>query len=152
MRFSRRAIPFLLVGLPFGARSLDRSPIKVVDTWSRSTPPAARTGVVYMTIRNEGSEADALLDFESPVAARVELHQTVVEKGVARMIPVPQLEVPGRSEVKLEPNGLHLMLVDLRAPLVAGQSFPVTMAFRSGYKPTLEVSVRSVRGTGHAIH
>ena len=61
-----------------------------------------------MTIRNAGMEADALLDIESPVAARVELHRTVVENGVARMVPVPRLEIAAKSEVKLDPKALSI--------------------------------------------
>ena len=48
--------------------------LTVRDAWSR---PAVETGVAYFTIVNHGSAADRLLEVSSPVAAHVEIHQTV---------------------------------------------------------------------------
>ncbi|MBL8702578.1 MAG: copper chaperone PCu(A)C [Alphaproteobacteria bacterium] len=151
MSMTRRI--FLLVTAPaLSAVALDRWPTSILDAWARATPPMARTGVVYMTIRNEGREPDALIAAQTEAAARAELHRTVIENGIARMQPVPHLEIPPGSDVRLEPNGLHLMLIELRAPLVAGTSFPLRVKFRSGLELALAVPVRTARAGGHSAH
>lgn len=105
-----------------------------------------------MSIRNEGPDPDRLTGAQSIASGRVELHRTTVENGMARMQPVPILDIPPRSEVRLEPNGLHLMLVDLRAPLVAGSTFPLLVEFRSGMRVAVDVSVRAARSGMHSTH
>lgn len=45
------------------------------------------------------------------------------------MRPVDSIELPAGETVKLEPGGYHVMLLELAAPLTAGQTFPVTLTF-----------------------
>ena len=152
MPIARRTILLIAAGPLLPGMASERRGLRIVDPWSRSTPPAARTGVVYLTIRNDGADPDVVTSVESNAALRVEIHRTTVESGVARMQPVPQLEIPPRTEIRLEPNGLHFMLVDLRAPLVAGSTITVTIHFRSGEAATFEVPIRSTRPSGHSAH
>lgn len=152
MPITRRSLLLIAVLPLLPGKANERRGLQIAEPWSRSTPPTARTGVVYLTIRNEGADPDMVTSVESNAAGRVEIHRTAVESGVARMLPVPQLEIPPRTEIRLEPNGLHLMLVDLRAPLVAGSTISVTIRFRSGEAATFEVPIRSTRPSGHSAH
>jgi copper(I)-binding protein len=45
--------------------------------------------------------------------------------------------------VALAPQGLHLMLMGLEKPLVAGEHFPLTLHFAKGGDRVVEVSVQS---------
>lgn len=63
--------------------------------------------------------------------------------GMMRMQEVPSIAVPAGGTVMLEPGGYHLMLIDLAAPLTAGQTFDVTLEFSSGEKLVVPVEVRS---------
>jgi copper(I)-binding protein len=47
--------------------------------------------------------------------------------GTSMMHAVSSLEVPAGEAVNLEPNGVHVMLVDLAAPLEAGDTFDLTV-------------------------
>jgi periplasmic copper chaperone A len=47
-----------------------------------ATPAGTGTGAVFMTIANDGTEADTLLAAESAVASAVEIHETRDEGGV----------------------------------------------------------------------
>ena len=40
-----------------------------------------------------------------------------------------EIAIPAGQRIVLAPNGLHLMLMDLKQPLVAGQRFTVTLRF-----------------------
>jgi copper(I)-binding protein len=53
-----------------------------------------------------------------------------MEEGVMRMRQLTGgLAVPAGARVELKPRSLHLMFMQLKAPLVAGQTVPVTLQF-----------------------
>ncbi|WP_374450268.1 copper chaperone PCu(A)C, partial [Stella sp.] len=121
--------------------------VTVADAWTRAAG-AGRTGAGYMTLRNRGAAPDRLLSAASPAARAVELHAMAMDGGVMRMRPAPAAEIPAGGELRLAPGGLHLMLVDLAAPLAAGGEVPVTLRFeRTGEVPArLSVLPPGARG------
>ena len=113
--------------------------IAVEAPWARAAPAAARTGAVYMTLVNRGDGADRLLAATSPLAGKAELHTHVNDQGVMRMRPVTAIELPPGATVALNPNGLHIMLLDLKGTLTEGTTLSVSLRFEKG--GTIEVSV-----------
>lgn len=104
--------------------------ISVVQPWTRAMPPATRNGAGYLLIRNEGDTPDRLLGARSPRAKLVEIHEMTVTDGIMRMRAVPNgLTLPPGATVILRPQGLHLMLMGMAAPIVAGEAVPVTLRF-----------------------
>lgn len=101
--------------------------IDIVDAWSRPAMQG-RIGVAYLTIIDNGAP-DRLVGASSPVAARVELHQSAVDHGIATMRSVTALAVTQGRPAVLAPGGYHLMLIDLKQPLAAGQTYPLTLDF-----------------------
>jgi copper(I)-binding protein len=128
-------------------------PPAIVDAWIRATPPGARTGAAYLTITSRGS-ADRLLGAATAAAGAVQLHGHVAEGGMARMVHLAELELPAGETVRLEPGGLHLMLLDLKAPLTAGATVAVTLHFAGAGAVELEVPVVDARAAprGGARH
>jgi len=138
----RRPAAALALALALGAAaSAAERPISVDSAWARPTADGATVGGGYLVIRNAGREADRLEGASSPRAARVEMHESRIEAGIARMREVASLPVAPGGSVRFEPGGLHLMLVGLRGALVAGQRVPLTLRFaRAGTVETaLEV-------------
>ncbi|HXW10080.1 MAG TPA: copper chaperone PCu(A)C [Steroidobacteraceae bacterium] len=112
--------------------------LQVRDAWARATPPGAGVAAVYLTIVG-GDAADRLVAAKTDRAAMTQVHAVTESDGMARMREAGLVDVPPHASVVFAPNGLHLMLMDLGAPLVAGQPFVVTLTFeRSG---TREVDV-----------
>lgn len=110
-------------------------------------PPVSRIGAVYMTIANRGAGDDRLIAAATPAAERAEVHTHVHAGGMMKMQPVESVDLPAGHGVTFEPGGLHVMLMQLRAPLKAGETFPMTLSFeRAG---TLEVTV-TVEARGRA--
>jgi len=113
------------------------------DLRARPSLGAARNSIVWMTLRNTSPEPDRLLRAEGDVAERVELHTHVMETNAGRMImrmrPVPDIAVPANGEVRLEPGGLHVMLMGVKRPLRPGDSFTLRLIFE--HAPPLEVTV-----------
>jgi len=109
--------------------------------WSRATAQGMPIGVAYLSITNHGPRQDTLIAASTPVAARVEFHRTSVEAGMARMRPAGALVVAPNTTVTAEPGGLHLMLVDLKTPLVAGTSIPLVLKFESAGSITVQLKI-----------
>ena len=98
--------------------------------WARATPGGAKVGGGYMKLTNTGSEPERLLGGSFPVSARFELHEMAQEGDVMRMRQLPQgIEIKPGQTVELRPGGLHVMFLDLREPLQAGQTVRGTLQF-----------------------
>jgi periplasmic copper chaperone A len=109
--------------------------------WSRPTPPTATVGVVYFSITNMGHSTDSLIGVTSSIAEKVELHESRNVQGVVEMRAMTAVEFPPSTIVKSEPGGLHMMLIGLTHPLVAGTSFALSLEFRDAGVMTLQVPV-----------
>lgn len=113
--------------------------ITVTDAWARATAPGQSTGAVYLTITNRGG-ADRLVAVDSAGGSAM-LHHNAQEQGVARMRTLAELAIPAGSSVTLAPGGTHIMLGGLAAPLVAGQSLPLTLRFAAAGPRRVDVAV-----------
>jgi hypothetical protein len=131
------AIAAALAGLPAVAGEL-----AVVNAWSRSTPPVAKVGVVYFTLKNDTKKSDRLLKLSTPVATKVEVHRTEELDGIVRMREVAVLHVDAGKTVEFQPGGMHVMLTGLQKPLVAGTTFELEMLFEVAGPRRIEVHVR----------
>jgi copper(I)-binding protein len=116
-------------------------PLRIQDPWARPAPEGMVMGVAYFTLANDGETEDALIAASTPAAARVEFHQTTLADGMARMRPLAQISVSPGQTVKVEPGGIHLMLVQLSQSLVAGQQVPLTLEFRNAGKVEIQLRI-----------
>jgi copper(I)-binding protein len=140
---NRRILAVLCIVAALVAPPALAGELAVANAWSRSTPPAAKVGVVYFTLRNETKKSDRLLRISSPVAAKVEVHRTEVLDGIARMREVAVLHVEAGQTLEFQPGGLHVMLTGLRQPLVAGTKFDLELLFEVAGPRKVRVDVRA---------
>ncbi|HEX7127312.1 MAG TPA: copper chaperone PCu(A)C [Thermodesulfobacteriota bacterium] len=148
----------VLLAAPAIAPASAAEPSLVVrDAWVRATPGAAAVSshaasrgghdagatAAYLTLENRGDRADRLVSVASPVAGRAELHESRVENGIMRMRPVEGIAVPAGGSVRLEPGGLHVMLMGLHEPIAEGRRVPLTLTFESGATLAVDAEVRS---------
>lgn len=109
--------------------------------WARASIGQVPNGAAYMTITTGGQEIDHLVSVKSDVAQHVQLHTHMMEGDVAKMRPVEAIEIAPGTPTVLQPGGLHVMLMGLKAPLVEGQSFPLTLTFERAGEIEVEVKV-----------
>ena len=132
--------------------------VTVKDAYSFAVPEGAKTGAAFMTMTYapaDGGVPDRLMKAETPVAGTVEIHMTVIEKDVMQMRPLEVLPLSPLGTMTLSPNGAHIMLMDLKKPLVAGESFPLTLTFEKAGAVTVDVAVRApgdVPAENHGNH
>lgn len=123
--------------------------LAVEGAWTRATAGGAKVGAGYLTIRNAGSAADTLVGVETSVAGRGEIHDMTMTDGVMRMRRLADgLEIPAGGSVELKPGGKHLMLMDLKSPLVEGERVTLKLTFKSGATGEVELPVRALGASG----
>jgi len=137
----------LLLFLPGAIRAADT--MEVSDAWVREAPPVSRVLAAYMQIRNLTGADFTIVEVSSPDFASAQLHRTVLEDGIARMLPVDQLTVPAGGSVAMEPGGLHLMLYEPSRPLPQGDSVTLILHRSDGICYTLPAPVRAGTGDEH---
>jgi periplasmic copper chaperone A len=111
------------------AREFQLGSLKLEQPWVRPTVPGQSTGGAYLSVSNTGPAADRLLGGSSAAAARVEVHEMRMDGNVMRMRELTALDLPAGKRIQLAPGGLHLMLIDLKAPLKIGDKVPLKLRF-----------------------
>ncbi|MDZ7685130.1 MAG: copper chaperone PCu(A)C [Gammaproteobacteria bacterium] len=101
----------------------------------------ARTAAVYGTLVNKGDEAATVSNFRVERASRAHLHSTISEDGMMKMRPADDLVIAPGEAVRLEPGGMHIMLMGLAEPLEEGSSFLITVSKSTGDESTAVVEV-----------
>lgn len=117
--------------------------VEVKDAWIRATVPAAKASGLFFQL---ASKQDAqLVEVRSGVAGVVEIHSMKMDGQMMRMQAVPSLDLPAGMTVNLASGGYHVMLMELKRQLKAGQTVPVTLVIRSKGKTenvALDVAVK----------
>jgi copper(I)-binding protein len=128
---------------PAAANEYKAGALQIEGLWSPATPAGAKVGAGYFSVRNGGGDADTLLSIQSDVSAKAEIHQMKVDNGVMTMRPVAGgMAIPARAEVKLAPNGYHVMFMNLKQPFKGGASFKAILTFEKAGEVPVELEVR----------
>jgi copper(I)-binding protein len=136
------AIALLAVSLAH-AQEYKLKDLRIARPYARATVPNQPSGAAYLTIENQGKNADKLVAASSPVAKSVEIHTMSMEGNVMKMREVTDIELKPAEIMDMMPGrGYHLMLLGLNQPLKAGDKFPLTLTFEKAGKTEVTVSVQ----------
>ena len=113
----------------------------VTDPWVRGTVAPQKATGLYAQITS--AQGGRLVSVSSPVAGVVEIHEMKMDGDVMRMRAVPDLALPSGKVVALKPGGYHVMLMDLKQPLKAGDSVPVTLVVEGADKKRETIEVKA---------
>jgi hypothetical protein len=115
--------------------------ITVLAAATPAPPPGAPSAAIYLSLRNNGTQADRLLGLSTPVAGQAMVHSERIEGGVMRMQVEDALELlPGKT-LAMHAGGTHVMLTDLKRSLVAGERFALLLRFARAGELRAEVTV-----------
>ena len=70
------------------------------------------------------------------------IHRSVVVDGIMKMRHVDAVEIPPGGSIRLEPGGLHAMLMGVSSRLEAGERISLTLVFERAGEVELSVPVR----------
>ena len=130
-----------LAALLYAAQSF-AGDVAVSDAWSRASAPGQVSAAVGLRITSQ-KEA-RVVAVSSPASATAELHTMSHENGMMKMRMVESFVLPAKKEVILGAGGDHLMLINLKKPLKAGDSVPLTLTVQFADKSTEKVEVNAV--------
>lgn len=115
--------------------------VSVQDPYVRLAPPNAPATGAFMVIKNNGDKDVKILKADNPVSRVTELHTHLNEGGVMKMRPVPAIDIKSKAEAVLKPGGMHVMLIDLKAPMKEGDVVPITLNFDDGSSKVVDAKV-----------
>ena len=133
------------------SQTVTTNAIKVENAYTRATVPGQQVAGGFMKIENKGASVDQLLSASSPAAGEVQLHEMAMEGNVMKMRQIKDLNVPAGGSVELKPGSYHLMFINLKSPLVAGETVPVKLNFAKAGEVEVKLPVK-VMGTGAMKH
>lgn len=131
----------LTLSLSAHAGEIKKGDLVVESPWARASAASARNGAAFMTIGNNGKDADRLVGAVTPVSEVAELHTHLMEDGVMRMRRIQGIDVDPGAPAVLKPGSLHIMLINLKQPLKEGQKFPITLTFQKAGEMVVEATV-----------
>lgn len=143
-----------VLGCSLAIPHANAQPVEVKDAWIRGTVAGQKATGAFMNLTSRAPARLAAV--ASPVAGAAEVHNMKVEGGVMRMFAVNGIDLPANRTVKLAPGGYHVMLMDLKQTLKAGDRVPLKLTFElaGGKRETieLEVEVRPLTGEPKRSH
>mgnify|MGYP003385460160 CR=1 FL=1 len=113
--------------------------VVVSNASARATAPGQESASIQFTITSEKNAR--LVAIASPVAGAVEIHSMKHDDGVMKMRAIEFLPLPAGKKVRLGTSGNHVMLLDLKKPLKAGDSVPFTITVSFDDKREEKISV-----------
>ena len=121
--------------------------IDISRPWARTGSVPAASGkeprvAGFMTLANQGGEADRLVGAASPMAEKIEIHGIkVVGSDIAMRLLEKGVGLPADTTITLRPRGYHLLMQGLKAPLAKGQRVPVTLTFEKAGSQQVDLIV-----------
>jgi copper(I)-binding protein len=125
--------------------------VEIKDAWARPTVQGQQATGAFMTLT--AKERLQLLSVSSPVAGVAEVHEMKMEGDVMRMRAVNALDLPAGQTVELKPGGYHVMLMNLKTPLLKDTTVPLTLVFKDakGVQSKVEMALPvAIRAPGAA--
>ena len=100
-----------------GACSTESQPPLVATEVVITRPmPGAGMSAGYLSLTNNTEQKISVTRVTSTQFGSVQLHESTLENGVARMRAIPALEIPAGETVTLQRGGKHLMLMRPTGP------------------------------------
>jgi len=134
------------VMLMLGSTLAQADALQIREGYVRELPPGQSTSAAYMDVVNSSNRPVAIIAAVSDVSQSAEVHQHKHTNGGMSMEHVRRLVVPARDHVLFEPGGYHLMLINLKRTLKAGDNVIVTLLDEEGKSYTARVPVVKMLG------
>lgn len=135
------------------AATASQAEVTVKQAWVRATVPHQKATGAFMQL--SASNDRKLVSASSPLTPVVEVHEMVMQDNVMKMREVPAVELPAGKTVEFKPGGYHVMLMNLKQQVKAGETVALTLVFegKDGKRETLDIKapVRPLNATAGPV-
>ena len=147
---------FLITSAAFLAPLATQAQLTVNEPWVRATVASQKATGAFMQLSSPANTR--LVAAKSSVANVVEIHEMAMVGDMMKMRAIPGIDVPAGKAVELKPGGYHVMLIDLKGQIKAGDTVPITLVFEGADKKQQTVEIKAparplnTSGGGHNMH
>jgi copper(I)-binding protein len=142
MRWRQPVLACLISALTAIAAATEEAGVSVRDAWVREAPPGVAVMAGYMLLQNNTSRRQVLVAARSSGFETVMIHRTIGKGGMTGMEHAPQIELLPNASLLFAPGGYHLMLLNPKRTLRAGDRVDVRLEFRGGLVLPVAYEVR----------
>jgi len=143
MKLSSHALSPAFAFLLASGGAAGATQVSVKDPWVRATVPAQKSTGAFMQLTS--TEDARLVEAHSPAAGTVEIHEMSMTGNVMKMHEVPGgVPLPAGKPVTLGPGGYHVMMMDLKGQVKAGDSVPLTLVIEDKNKQRQTIEVKAI--------
>jgi copper(I)-binding protein len=139
----QKILPLILAILLTGCDSLKSNGITFNDLTVYAPRAGSRVTAGFTNIINKSADAVTITSISSPQFNSVEIHETAIINGVARMVKIEALTIPEHQSVALKPGGKHLMLIDPKKFITEGEEINLIIELSRNETVTLSTSAVS---------
>lgn len=125
----------------------DAANVEAKDGWVRVLPGGLPAGG-YVVLENRSDRALAVVGAESPDYASTMIHRSSTEGGMGRMEMVDSVALPAKGKLAFTPGGYHVMLMQPRHAVNAGDKVTVTFTLSDGAKIPATLVARPANASG----
>ena len=115
--------------------------LKVTHPWVALAPPGAHATAAFMELNNPGEQAVDVVAAMAEGFRAVELHLSINENGMHRMIQQERITVPAGGAVALAPGGYHVMLMGIERELAEGDTVTLDLTLGDGSRLSVDAPV-----------
>ena len=114
--------------------------VTIKDAWVRATvPQQMATGAFFQIQSNIDTR---VISVQTPAAGVAEIHEMKMENNVMKMRAIEHLDLAAGKAVEFKPGGYHLMLMDLKKQIKAGDVIPLTLIVEGKDKKRESIEIK----------
>ncbi len=133
----------VLVFLVLGTMPAAACDLKVTDAWIREAPPGLMTLAGYASLHNDSGKLLQIVKVWSASFAEIQMHESVIENGMASMREISTLNIPAHQQVMFAPSGRHFMLMGATRGFSKGEAVEISLQDQHGCTTVARFIVRS---------
>jgi periplasmic copper chaperone A len=108
------------------------SVLQINNAWVKLAPPSASVNAAYLELRNTTDSSVVITEITADCCGHVMLHETKIDGDKASMHHLDELNVQAKSNLVMRPGGLHIMLMQIKTPLVVDAKVQFILTFADG--------------------
>ncbi len=116
--------------------------IIVEGEYIRESPPGAYATAAFMTLHNTSNQDIYLVGAKTNLAKIVEIHAHRFENGMMKMFQVPEIKIPAKGSIALQPGGYHIMLIEPSATINQVKTVSLDLIFKDHSTQLLSLPVK----------